>query len=91
MDGRIEELQEKLRHHLKEAAERSAEIPRLDGTQAEVPHDSQIENVAHATRDRTFPDDSAVADSGSRLGQCSTDWLSHLRRGVPSSKVHQLD
>ena len=49
MDGRVEELQEKLRHHLKEAAERSAEIPRLDGTQAEVPHDSQIENVAHAT------------------------------------------
>ena len=49
MDGRIEELQEKLRHHLKEAAERSAENPRLDGSQAEVPHDSQIENVAHAT------------------------------------------
>lgn len=33
MDGGIEELQEKLRHHLKEAAERSVEIPKLDGSQ----------------------------------------------------------
>ncbi|MCA8999209.1 MAG: hypothetical protein KDA80_19595 [Planctomycetaceae bacterium] len=49
MDGRVEELQEKMRHHLKEAAELSGEIQKLDGSQAEVPHDSQIENVAHAT------------------------------------------
>ena len=49
MDGRVEELQEKLRHHLKEAAELSGEIQKLDGSQAEVPHDSQIENVAPAT------------------------------------------
>ena len=91
MEGRVEQLRERLRALLKETAEVSAENPNLDGTQAEVPHDSQIENVAHATRDRTFPDTSAVADSGSRLGQCSTDWLSHLRRGVPYLKVHQLD
>jgi len=49
MDGRVEELQEKLRHHLKAAAELSAEIQKRDGSQAEVPHYSQIENVAHAT------------------------------------------
>ena len=49
MEGRVEELREKLRHHLKEAAEVSAEIQKLDGSQAEVPHYSQIENVAHET------------------------------------------
>ena len=91
MEGRVEQLRERLRALLKETAEVSAENPNLDGTQAEVPHDSQIENVAHATRERTFPDDSAVAGSGSRLGQGFARWLSDLRRGVPSSKVLQLD
>ena len=49
MEGRVEQLRERLRALLKETAEVSAENPNLDGTQAEVPHDSQIENVAHAT------------------------------------------
>ncbi|MBX3439026.1 MAG: hypothetical protein KF861_16165 [Planctomycetaceae bacterium] len=49
MDGRVEQLQEKLRQLLKETAEVSAEIQRIDGSQAEVPHYSQIEDAAHAT------------------------------------------
>ena len=49
MEGRVEQLQEKLHQLLKETAEVSAEIQKLDGSQAEVPHYSQIENVAHET------------------------------------------
>ena len=49
MDGRIEQLREKLDHLLKAAAEVSAELQKLDGTQPEVPHYSQIENAAHET------------------------------------------
>jgi len=49
MDGRVEQLQKKLQQLLKEAAEVSAEIQRIDGTQAEVPHYSQIEEAAHET------------------------------------------
>jgi hypothetical protein len=49
MDGRVEELREKLRGLLKETAEVSAELQGIDGTQAEVPHYSQIEDVAHNT------------------------------------------
>jgi hypothetical protein len=43
------QLQEKMRHLLKETAEVSAEIQRIDGSQAEVPHYSQIEEAAHET------------------------------------------
>lgn len=49
MDGRVGRLQVKLDQLLKEAAEVSAEIQKLDGTQAEVPHYSQIEHAAHET------------------------------------------
>ena len=49
MDGRVEQLQEKKRQLLKALAEVSAEIQRLDGTQADVPHYSQIEDAAHET------------------------------------------
>lgn len=49
MDGRVEQLHEKLGRLLKEAAEVSAEIQKLDGAQSEVPHYSEIENVAHQT------------------------------------------
>lgn len=49
MDGRVEGLQEKLQQLLKEAAEVSAELQKLDGSQAEVPHYSQIEDAAHET------------------------------------------
>jgi hypothetical protein len=49
MEGRVEQLREKLRHYLQAAAEVSAEIQKLDGSQAEVPHYSRIENVAHET------------------------------------------
>lgn len=49
MEGRVEQLQEKLDQLLKETAEVSAEIQRLDGSQPEVPHYSQIEGVAHQT------------------------------------------
>ncbi|MCA8996706.1 MAG: hypothetical protein KDA80_06970 [Planctomycetaceae bacterium] len=45
MDGRVEELQEKLRSHLNEAAENQ----KLEGLKAEGPHYSQIEDSAHAT------------------------------------------
>ena len=49
MDGRIEQLREKLEHLLKETAEVSAELQKIDGSQPEVPHDSQIEKTAHST------------------------------------------
>lgn len=49
MDGRVEQLQEKLSQLLKETAEVSAEIQKIDGTQAQVPHYSQIEDAAHET------------------------------------------
>ena len=49
MDGRVEQLRGKLGQLLKEAAEVSAEIQKIDGTQAQVPHYSEIENVAHET------------------------------------------
>ena len=49
MDGRVEQLQKKLEDLLKAAAEASAELQKIDGSQPEVPHYSQIENTAHAT------------------------------------------
>ena len=49
MEGRVEQLRERLRALLKETAEVSAEIQKLDGSQAKVPHDSQIEDAAHET------------------------------------------
>lgn len=49
MDGRREQLREKLEHLLKETAEVSAELQKIDGSQPEVPHYSQIEKRAHAT------------------------------------------
>ena len=49
MDGREEQLREKLGRLLKETAEVSAELQKLDGTQPEVPHYSLIEKAAHAT------------------------------------------
>lgn len=49
MEGRVELLREKMEQLLKETAEVSAEIQKLDGSQAEVPHYSQIEDVAHET------------------------------------------
>lgn len=47
MEGRIEQLRGKLGGLLKDAAEISAELQKIDGTQAEVPHYSQIELAAH--------------------------------------------
>ncbi|MCA8995826.1 MAG: hypothetical protein KDA80_02545 [Planctomycetaceae bacterium] len=38
-----------MRSHLKEAVERSAEIQKPDGSQAELPNDSQIGDAAQAT------------------------------------------
>jgi len=52
MDGRVDRLQEKLRQSLKETAELAAEIQRLDGSQAEVPHYSQIEEASHQMKRR---------------------------------------
>lgn len=49
MDGRIDKLRKKLDELLKETAEVSAELQKIDGTQPEVPHYSQIENTAHET------------------------------------------
>ncbi len=49
MDGRREQLQEKIERLLKETAEAAAELQKIDGTQPEVPHYSQIEKAAHAT------------------------------------------
>ena len=49
MDGRREQLQKKLEQLLKETAKVSAELQKIDGTQPEVPHYSQIEMTAHAT------------------------------------------
>ena len=49
MEGRAEQLRGKLDGLLKEAAEVSAELQKIDGTQEEVPHYSQIESVAHET------------------------------------------
>lgn len=49
MDGRRKQLQKKLDDLLKAAAEVSAELQKIDGTQPEVPHYSQIEKAAHAT------------------------------------------
>ena len=49
MEGRREQLQTKLDHLLKEAAEISAELQKIDGTQSEVPHYSQIERTVPAT------------------------------------------
>ncbi len=47
MDGRLVKLQKKLRRLLEETAEVAAEIQRIDGSQPEVPHYSQIEDAAH--------------------------------------------
>lgn len=49
MDDRREQLQKKLDHLLQETAEVSAELQKIDGSQPEVPHYSQIEKTAHAT------------------------------------------
>lgn len=49
MEGQAEQLRGKLDRLLKEAAEVSAELQKIDGTQAEVPHYSQIETAAHET------------------------------------------
>jgi DNA repair exonuclease SbcCD ATPase subunit len=49
MDGRVEQLRGKLDRLLKETAEVSAELQKIDGSQAEVPHYSEIENTAHET------------------------------------------
>lgn len=52
MDGRVELLRGKKDHLLKALAEVSAELQKLDGTQPEVPHYSQIEQAAHETGDQ---------------------------------------
>ncbi len=49
MEGQTEQLRGKLEGLLKEAAEVSAKLQKIDGTQAEVPHYSQIETAAHET------------------------------------------
>jgi len=49
MEGRTEQLRGKLEVLLKEATEVSAELQKIDGSQAEVPHYSQIETAAHET------------------------------------------
>lgn len=49
MEGRREQLQERMRRLLKEAAEVAAELQRISGSQAAVPHYSEIEDAAHET------------------------------------------
>lgn len=49
MDGRVEQLRKKLEQSLKAAAEAAAELQKIDGSQPEVPHYSQIEKTAHGT------------------------------------------
>ncbi|MCA8997157.1 MAG: hypothetical protein KDA80_09225 [Planctomycetaceae bacterium] len=46
MERRVEQLQKRKSSLLKELAEDAAEIRKLDGSQAEVPHYSQIEDAA---------------------------------------------
>jgi len=47
MGGRREQLQEKLQDLLQAVAGVSAELQKIDGSQAESPHCSQIEKTAH--------------------------------------------
>lgn len=49
MDGRETQLKGKMQQLLKETAEVAAELQKIDGTQAEIPHYSQIENAACMT------------------------------------------
>lgn len=49
MDGRETQLRGKMQQLLKETAEVAAELQKIDGTQAEIPHYSQIENAASMT------------------------------------------
>lgn len=46
MDGRETQLREKMQQLLKATAEVAAELQKIDGTQAEIPHYSQIEDAA---------------------------------------------